>query len=302
MKKTLVIDSNNLLYRIFYMNRARGTDVNMLNVFLTCVKSYANLTGGVDNIIAVWDSRLCRGQPNFRRVAKEADYKGNRDKTGLEEAHVLDEQIQSAIECLGGLNMFPYRMEADDVIAWLTHNVTDQEFTIVTVDKDMYQLINENVCVYTPIKKMMVNKNNFAQAAGVNQDQFLQYKALVGDKSDNIPGIPRVGHKTAHKILKTGIEQTLTPEHLEIYKKNIELMDLSYGYTVHEGETDSYQEQYSKITECKADKSKLKQILIHNAVYNIANNIDNWFELFESGGNNVPNVVNLIKSLNISNT
>ena len=299
MKKTLIIDSNNLLYRIFYMNRARGTDVNMLHVFLNCIKSYVNVIGGVDNIIAVWDSRLCRGQPNFRRVAAETDYKGNRDKDGLEEAHVLDDQIQAAIECLGGMNMFPYRMEADDVIAWLTHNCTDEQITIVTVDKDMYQLINENVCIYTPIKKQMVNKTNFAQAAGANIDQFLSYKALIGDKSDNIPGVPRVGHKTAHKILKHGIDETLTPEHKEIYDKNIKLMDLSYGYTVHDGEVECYEEQYAKKAQCKQDKKKLKQICLHNAVYNIANKIDDWFNLFESPGNNVPNVVNLIKSLNI---
>ena len=275
MKKALVIDSNNLLYRIFYMNRARGTDVNMLHVFLNCIKSYVNVVGGVDTIIAVWDSRLCRGQPNFRRVAADTDYKGNRDREGLEEAHVLDEQIQLAIESLGGFNMFPYRMEADDVIAWLTHTQTDYEFTIVTVDKDMYQLVKENVCIYSPIKKIMVNKTNFPQVAGINQEHFLTYKALIGDKSDNIPGIPKVGDKTARKIIDKGIKQTLTEEHYKIYEKNIELMDLSHGYNVHDGEVSCYQEQIKQLANCKRDKASLKKICIHNAVYQIANNIDN---------------------------
>jgi len=302
MKKTLIIDSNNLLYRIFYVNRARNTDVNLMYMFLNCIKSYTKMIGGADNIIAVWDSRLCRGQPNFRRVAKETDYKGNRDKEGLEEAHILDDQIQAAIQYLGGLNMFPYRMEADDVIAWLTHKQKDREYTIVTVDKDMYQLINENVCIFSPIKKIMVNKTNFSQVAGVNLDQFLQYKALVGDKSDNIPGIPRVGHKTAHKLLKHGIEKTLSKEHLEIYNKNIQLMDLSYGYNVHDGETESYQHQYDKLSECCMDIKKFKQACLHNAVYQIANNVNDWVEPFNPSKEKVPNVVNLIKSLNITNT
>lgn len=283
------------------MNRARNVDVNLIHVFLTCVRSYVNIVGGVDNIIAVWDSRLCRGQPNFRRQAVDTDYKGNRDKEGLEEAHVHDEQIQLAIETLGGINMFPYRMEADDVIAWLSHNCTDQQLTIVTVDKDMYQLINENVCVYTPIKKVMVNNTNFIQAAGVRKQDFLKYKALIGDKSDNIPGIPRVGHKTALKIIDKGIEESLTSEHLEIYNKNIKLMDLSYGYTVHEGEIESYKEQYTKIESIKRDKTKLKQICLHNAIYGITSKLDQWFSIFEKEANNVPNVVNLIKSLNIPN-
>lgn len=300
MKKTLILDSNNLLYRIFYMNRARGTDVNTLLVFLRCLRSYVNLIDGADNIIAVWDSRLQRGEPNFRRVATQADYKGNRDYEGLEEAHAYDEQIQKCVECLGGINMFPRRMEADDVIAWITHNNPEMKTTIVTVDQDMYQLITDNVAVYTPIKKIMVNNNNFTDITGVNKTDFLQYKALIGDKSDNIPGVPRVGKKTALKILMSNIKEKLTEENYNIYKKNLELMDLSHGYNVHEHETESYQEQYKAIDTADINKSKFKQLLIHNAVYAISNDIDNWMQPFAREQSNVPNVVNLINSLNIS--
>jgi len=299
MKKTLILDSNNLLYRIFFMNRARGTDVNTLLVFLRCVRSYVDMLDGVDQLIAVWDSRLQRGQPNFRRLAQETDYKGTRDRTGLEEAHALDDQIQQGIEALGGINMFPNRMEADDVIAWLAHNMTDRQITIVTVDQDMYQLINENINVYSPIKKVTVNMSNFEQTTGVPREQFLKYKALIGDKSDNIPGVPRVGKKTAIKILNNGIEENLTKDNLEIYERNIKLMDLSYGYTVHEHETDKYSEQFEHVDDNQPDKQKLKSICIHNAVYDITNNMDNWFKPFERRDNNVPNVVNLINSLNI---
>lgn len=300
MKKTLILDSNNLLYRIFFMNRARGTDVNTLLVFLRCVRSYVDMLDGVDQLIAVWDSRLQRGQPNFRRLAKEADYKGNRDHEGLEEAHVYDEQIQKSIEALGGINMFPNRMEADDVIAWLAHNITDHQLTIVTVDQDMYQLVNENVNVYSPIKKITVNDSNFESITGVPKHQFLQYKALIGDKSDNIPGVPRVGKKTAVKILEKGIQETLPEEHIEIYNNNIKLMDLSYGYTVHDHEIEKYQEQFEHINDTTKDIKQLKNICVHNAVYSISNDIDNWFKPFQAQENNVPNVVNLINSLNIN--
>ena len=255
---------------------------------------------GVDQLIAVWDSRLQRGQPNFRRVAQETDYKGTRDHEGLEEAHALDEQIQQSIQALGGINMFPNRMEADDVIAWLTHNIQDQQITIVTVDQDMYQLINENVNVYSPIKKITVNSSNFEQTTGVPHHQFLQYKALVGDKSDNIPGVPRVGKKTALKILNEGIDTKLSAENKEIFERNLKLMDLSYGYTVHEHEVEKYQEQFQNISLNKPDRQKLKNILLHNAVYDIVNNMDTWFKPFENQENNIPNVVNLINSLNIS--
>lgn len=299
MKKILIIDSNNLLYRIHYMNKARGTDVNTLLVFLRCLRSYVDLIDGADRIIAVWDSRLCRGEPNFRRVSKQDDYKGNRNYEGLEEAHAYDAQIQQCVEALGGINMFPRRMEADDVIAWLSHNNTSDKITIVTVDQDMYQLINENVSVYSPIKKIIVNKSNFEEITGVDISNYLKYKALIGDKSDNLPGVPRVGKKTALKILKTGINQSLSEDGLEIYRKNLKLMDLSYGYTVHDHETECYSEQYSKYTDYAPDKKKLKQLCIHNAVYAISNDIDNWFSPFDRTNTNVPNVIDLISSLNI---
>jgi len=299
MKKTLIIDSNNLIYRIFYMNRARGTDVNTLLVFLRCIRSYVELIDGADEIIAVWDSRLCRGEPNFRRTATTADYKGNRDHDGLEEAHAYDEHIQQALVSLGGFNMFPRRMEADDVIAWLTHTKTDRKITIVTVDKDMYQLINENVSVYTPIKKIMVNNNNFTEITGCTQQDFLHIKALTGDKSDNIPGVPRVGEKTAKKIITTGIEESLSTDEIDIYKNNLKLMDLSEGYNVHEHEVDSYMEQYENNYNNTPDKDRFKQICLHNAVYAITNDIDNYFSTFDKCNTNVPNVVNLISQLNI---
>lgn len=302
MKKTLILDSNNLLYRIFFMNRARGTDVNTLLVFLRCVRSYVDMLDGVDDIIAVWDSKLDRKTKNFRKLATDTDYKGTRDNKSLAEAHVMDEQIQQAVESLGGINMFPVVMEADDVIAWLTHNIKDSSCTVVTVDQDMYQLVNENVSVYSPIKKITVNNHNFNDVVGVDIDNFLSYKALVGDKSDNIPGLPRVGKKTALKYIESGVQESLDnldTSAKEIYDRNIMLMDLSYGYTHHSGETDSYQEQFTKNKSSAPDKNKLKQICVHNAIYNLANDIDNWFSIFETSNSSTHNVINLIESLNI---
>lgn len=282
------------------MNRARGTDVNTLLVFLRCLRAYAELIDGADELIAVWDSRLCRGEPNFRRTSASADYKGNRDHTDLEEAHAYDEQIQLAVESLGGFNMFPRRMEADDVIAWLTHTQTNRHITIVTVDKDMYQLINDNVSVYSPIKKIIVNKSNFAEINGCELQDFLHIKALTGDKSDNIPGVPRVGEKTAKKIVSEGIEQSLSADNLVIYKNNLKLMDLSKGYNVHEHETECYQEQYDEKSGSKPNKKKFKQICIHNAVYELSRNIDSFFSHFETKNHKVPNVVDIISELNIA--
>ena len=211
----------------------------------------------------MWDSRLTRGVKNFRREATEIEYKAGRDNDLLATAHEHDSDIQMCVEALGGINMFPGIMEADDVIGWITHNLPG-DITVVSVDQDMLQLINNNVQVYSPIKKVMVNISNFKQHTGVDTpENFLKYKALIGDKSDNIPGIPRVGKKTALKIINEGIDKSLldrSENDQSIYQKNMKLMDLSHGYTVHEDEIPCYREQFEKLSNAKHDLSLFKKL------------------------------------------
>ena len=77
-------------------------------------------------------------------------------------------------------------------------------------------------------------------------------------------------------------------------------MDLSRGYNYHDHEVESYNEQYNEKCNNIANKKKFKQICLHNAVYAISNDIDNYFSHFEPKEQKVLNVVNLISELNIS--
>jgi len=281
------------------MNHARGTDVNMILMFLRSIRKYVELIDGVDNIIAVWDSRLTRGQPNFRRLATEVEYKAGRNNDLLATAHEFDADIQQCIESLGGINMFPARMEADDVIAWLSHNL-DHKITIVTVDQDMYQLINENCQVYSPIKKIMITKSNFHDITQTQTPRdFLNFKCLTGDKSDNIPGLPKVGKKTALKLISGDLIANLkarSSDSSAIYENNKKLMDLSYGYTVHDGEIESYTEQITQLDGAKQDLTYFKKLCFKNKLFAITNKFDNFISTFNRNVN-TTNLVDLFAKL-----
>lgn len=91
-------------------------------------------------------------------------------------------------------------VEADDVIAYLALNsFKDSNATIMSSDKDFYQLINENIKVYSPTKKKLYGRNEVLSEYGVNTKNFILYRVLDGDKSDCIDGIVGCGLKTAIK-------------------------------------------------------------------------------------------------------
>ena len=299
MKKTLILDSNNLLYRIFFMNQNRAADVDLKLVFLRCIKSYVNLINGADEIYSVWDARIDADSTNFRKDEIDVDYKGNRNYEDIELAHEHDDAIMELSESLGIKNMFPKVMEADDVIAWLTRKLPGQK-TVVTVDQDMLQLIDRETSVYSPIKKVMITTDNFHEMTGTTISKFLDYKALQGDKSDNIPGVPRVGKKTALKLVNEDIETSISSEDYKIYEKNKKLMDLSYGYTVHEGEEDCYKHQLTKCSNISANLDKFKELCYKHELFSIVHKFNDWQSSFSTNKKVEEAVVSLMERLNIS--
>ena len=84
---------------------------------------------------------------------------------------------------------------------------------------------------------------NFATLLPVSVDLFIHYKALIGDKSDNIAGIKGVGTKTAVKIINNGIKESLTAEQYNIYENNLKLVDLKNATDNHPGEKKIYKYQ-----------------------------------------------------------
>ena len=93
------------------------------------------------------------------------------------------------------------RIEADDTIAYIAHTLLDEDVTIMSADQDFLQLVNERITVWSPIKKKFYTPRMVMDDYGVPAHNFLMYKVLMGDKSDNIEGVKGLGPKKLPKIV-----------------------------------------------------------------------------------------------------
>lgn len=265
------------------------------------IKKYANMFNCC-NIYSVWDKRLIRGVKNYRRTAKTVEYKGNRDVEKNKKVFSYEEVITELISCLGVKNMYPGILEADDVIYWLCKN-NDQPKVVVSVDQDMLQLIDENTAVYSPIKDVMITHDNFEQHTGVPCEQFVRYKSLMGDKSDNLPGLDKCGPKTAVKLInKHPTDETLIEEmgneKLEPYFMNLKLIDLSQGEKHHPEDNELYKEQYTRLENHDTDFKQFMNRCAALNMNNIVSKIDDWKSTFTDNNIN-DRLESIVNSLNL---
>ena len=234
MERLLILDSNSLLNRAFFaippLTTSEGVHTN-------AVYGFANMLFKLreeikpDYIVAAFD----RKGPTFRH--KEFDeYKAGRKKMAPE----LAEQFPLIKEILSLLSITIHEIdgfEADDIIGSLAKYAEKNgiEVFIVTGDKDALQLASDNINVIITKKGVSETANynyeTFVEEFGVTPTQFIDVKGLMGDKSDNIPGVPGVGEKTAYKLIQTygSIEEVLNnidnisgkklKENLETYRE-----------------------------------------------------------------------------------
>ncbi len=150
-----------------------------------------------------------KGQPTFRHQAY-VEYKANRE----EAPHELTGQIDRLYEVLAALNIPTIGVvgyEADDVIGSLARRLRAEnpelKVGILTGDRDAYQLVGENIFVIAPPRQRheevsVIGVEEVFARMGVRPDQVVDYKALCGDASDNIPGVKGIGPKTAAQLLE----------------------------------------------------------------------------------------------------
>jgi len=204
-KKALLIDANALLHRAWHalppMTNPQGKMVNAVYGFTTILIKILNSIRP-DVLAVCWDTP----EPTFRHIAMPT-YKAQRE----EQPDAFYDQIpmtQKIVEVFGGTNISQPGFEADDLLGTLAVKLekAGQEVIILTGDKDAFQLITDKVSVlafkkgvsetvtYTPV--------TLVQITGLRPDQIVDYKAMRGDASDNIPGISGIGEKTATELLQ----------------------------------------------------------------------------------------------------
>ena len=206
MKKVILVDGNNLLFRSYYataysgnfMKNSKGFPTNGLFGFVNMITKIIN-EENPELILVAFDIGK-----TFRHE-KYDDYKGGRSETPDE----LKMQFPVAKEILTAMNMKYLEVpgyEADDIIGTYAKMIDDNnnyEGLIVSSDKDLLQLISKNVKVKLLKTKdyIMMDETTFKETYGVSPEKMTDLKGLMGDPSDNIPGVKGIGEKTAIKLL-----------------------------------------------------------------------------------------------------
>ena len=204
MDKIILLDGNSLSYRAFYampaLKNKKGLYTNSVYGFTLMLERILEDTKPKYALVA-----FDKGKETFRHKSYEA-YKGTRDKTPTE----LVEQfgyVRELIESYGIKYEEHLDYEADDIIGSYAKiaEKAGLEVIIVSGDKDLTQLASDNITVY--YTKRGVTEIDYYTPEFINEkygltpQQIVDMKGLMGDKSDNIPGIPGVGEKTAIKLL-----------------------------------------------------------------------------------------------------
>ena len=204
MNKLILIDGNSIANRAFYalplLNNDKGQYTNAVYGFTTMLLKILEEEQPTHMLVA-FDA----GKITFRHQDYQA-YKGKRQKTPSE----LAEQYPAIRRVLDAFGIAHYELEqyeADDIIGTLAREA-DQEgwlTKIVTGDKDMFQIISERVHVALTRKGISeveyYDLQRLDEVYGLNPEQIIDLKGFMGDASDNIPGVPGVGEKTALKLL-----------------------------------------------------------------------------------------------------
>ena len=208
MAKLLILDGNSLTYRAFFalptdMATASGQVTNAVfgftSMFINLVKDHKP-----DGILVAFD----RPEPTFRHFTNP-EYKAQREAA----PDILRQQMGLVREVLQALGVTAIELtgfEADDLIGTVARMASERgdESVIVTGDRDAYQLVSD------PTVKVLYNRRGVSDYAlydeagildktGVTPAQYPEYAALRGDTSDNLPGVPGVGEKTAAKLIQT---------------------------------------------------------------------------------------------------
>lgn len=236
MNKIVLVDGNSLMFRAYYataynpsqmMKTSNGLYTNAVYTFIILLNKILEIEN-MTNLFVAFD----KGKKTLRHQEYD-DYKGTRKKMPEEFAM----QIPYIKEYLDIMNIARLELddyEADDIVGTLANKSKTifDEVLVITSDRDLLQLVKDNITVCLTKKGFSeldyYTKDNFYEKTGFNAKQLIDYKALTGDSSDNLPGIPKVGEKTAIKLLNQF--ETLEEMYENIDKLPAKLIDNFKNY------------------------------------------------------------------------
>ena len=212
MKRVMIVDAYNQFIRGYIVDPSKNPNGSPIGGIRTFINIFNKLTREIkpDLLVLVWDGK---GGSKKRRSMNK-NYKGGRKpprtnwtQVGMDEGDVLDNKVWQQMRVIEYLNQTPViqfmepLVEADDVISYIknTPMFSDWQKVIVSADKDFIQLLDDKTILHRPIQKEYLNKNSVVDKFDIHPTNFALARAIVGDSSDNLPGVPRVGLPTVAK-------------------------------------------------------------------------------------------------------
>jgi DNA polymerase-1 len=230
-KKIIIIDGSSYFFRAFFaiqrLTNSKGFPTNAIYGFIQML---------IKVLVVEKPKLLCiafdTAKPSFRKE-RYSEYKSNRE-TPPEDLIKQIPHILRAVDCFGICRMEKEGFEADDVIGTLSEKASKEGYQveIITGDKDLMQLVNKNVTLFDTMKDKRTDENGVVERFGVKPNQITDFLGLMGDASDNIPGVTGIGEKTAAELIKTfgnleglfeGLDKIKQPKRRETLLKEKEM-------------------------------------------------------------------------------
>ena len=233
MKRLILIDAYGFLFRAYHalppLINPRGEPVSAIYGFLNMLFKVLS-----EHKATHWAAICDTGEKTLREEFYP-EYKANRgepDNDLIPQFSLLKEALDACnISCISA----PGGYEADDVIATLAKN-SDMDVTIISSDKDLMQLIDHKIRMFDPMKNKFIGIQDVINKFGIIPDKLLDCFALIGDSSDNIPGVPGIGPKTASLLINefgsleslfNNLHQIKQKKRRETLEKNVDQAYLS---------------------------------------------------------------------------
>ena len=212
MKRLMIIDALNAYFRAYIVDPSLSPTGNPIGGYKGFIKILQKLCREMkpDAIIVAWDGA---GGSQRRKITNKNYKEGrkpirlNRNVRNLTADEEMANKVWQQMRLMELLNQMPIiqlmieGVEADDIIAHVSQSPLYRGWQklIISSDKDFFQLCDEETILYRPIQKKFLNKNTIIEDFGIHPTNFAMARAVVGDKSDNLDGVPGVGLKTISK-------------------------------------------------------------------------------------------------------
>lgn len=222
--RTLIVDGTNLFIRSFSVDPTTDTNGAPIGGVSGTLKSLRNIIRSIkpQKVICVFDGeggsiQKRRSDPNYKSSRKSKGligkhYKFEDPKKAEENVSWQFRQLNDILECLPIHIIVTDGCEADDCIGYICQNSDYFQLTsciIATCDKDFYQLINNKTFVYNPVSRAIIDTKWLIDNTGYHPNNWLFFKSINGDTSDNIKGVRGFGEKTIAKLFDVSNEKQL---------------------------------------------------------------------------------------------